>query len=237
MLTASPPKRRLMRRDQQVLDFVFRFEGAFPELLTPLFPHLQSLNGIHKVLSRLIDAEWLNRHVYAGRQYYVTLGGRALDKLNQLGLSLSSRRTEALGPIRLPTALFAMRHCAGNSTYNPRLTPSELQQRWPAIPTSDTTRPFYERGERLVLIDVELGGDARYRRRKLARFLSRRRRDSDGFREFTDAGRLHIVIITSTHEQATAINTVLARHAWECRTTFQTCVDEELWHWRAGKTE
>ncbi len=228
---------RLSPRDERIVDCVYRFDAAWPELLRPFFPPLRSLSGVHKVLARLVCQGWLRQYRYQARRYYVTLGSRAVAHFADRGLELSPRRMQPLGPRQHPTSLFTLRHCLSGDRYRPRLTPQELADRWPAIAPADHRRAFYEQQARLVLVDIDLGGDAAYRARKWRRSLRRRRDQRSEFRVLTDAGRLQIAIITATPEQAEAITAELAEQTVAGRTTFAVCVDDQLLHWRAASRQ
>lgn len=171
----------------------------------------QQPNAVTKVTSRLCAHKFLSKFPLIYPQGYFRLGERSAAMLG-----LHDSRTLPLGPQSLPTEYGVLSYATLRDEPLTRLTPKELQQRFPYFEPAwcEVAHVLRSGGQDVIeLLRVDLGGAADHVARKVSNDV-RIRLQSDEFKQLVRARAFRCVVITSTTEKAAAIQASLEAHQW-----------------------
>lgn len=195
-------------RDREVLEHVARYRLSTTRALgRAVLPNV-SLNAVGKIANRLCAAGLLAKYPLVHPTQYFVLGR---DGAKALGLG--AHRTAPLGPQSLPLEYAVLVHAILAKQPRCRLTPRELRDLWPWLPTTLAAAPHcIDSGEQVIeLIRVDLGGPADHVARRAVRDVNCRRRLHE-FLPVVTQGRFRLVLVTAAKSKAQAIRAALEHH-------------------------
>jgi hypothetical protein len=198
----------LTERDRLLVAHVDRYRLSTIAALRKAVRPALSANAATKIVQRLGTAGWLRRYPLRHPSCYFVLG-----PLGAQALGRGRQRTLPMGPQSLPTAYAVLMYAVLAKQPRCRLTPAEVQERCPWLPTRWARAPHCTdaAGDILELVRVDLGGPVHHVARKCVADLTARSR----FREFAStvaAGRFRLVVITAAAEKAACLRQALDRH-------------------------
>jgi hypothetical protein len=209
---ARPPAKypRFVDRDEEILKHILRYHFTTREVLHRLFFADTEINAVTKVTSRLTQLEYLVRHEFQSKVYFV------IGETGRKRFGVSAKKTKPLGPQSLVAEYGTLAYCClGAKPDRERLTVREVHQLYPDLVHKKLDSSHYyldhdaER-PRLALIRVDHGGAPDHLARKCKEEILRRAQ-IPVFHQLITYQRFIIAIPTVTDEKAVAIREAVAR--------------------------
>lgn len=200
------------KRDNAILQHVFRMGMTTPEVIHHLFFADKSRNAVTKVTTRLTKAGYLRRHQLCKSSSYFTLGAKC-HRLFGVPRHKTMPRGEQILPVDYATLIYC---CTGN-VIRKRLLPNEVAQRYPWFSRKQLYHPHYldrtDGVKRLATIRVEISDFPDAIVRKHLRQVHELR-NVDPFRALVERDEYMFIVITTTVERRLAIVEAIEKERW-----------------------
>jgi len=216
---ADPPD-----RTELVIERIERFTLTTAEdVRRSIMPEV-SLNGVQKVLARLVDAGWLAAYPLVGRKLYFVPGPLAVKERG-----LSARKSGALGPQALVTAYAILEFCEQAGVR--KITAGEFSAQFPELsaPQLPASTYFVQPGvkPRLGHVLVDHGAEARRIAAKVRRHI-RRRIELPAFADLIRSGSFIVAVVTPSAGKASQLRRAIGKRSAQTVEVMIEPVDELL---------
>ncbi len=188
-----------VRRDNHILEHVFRMGMTTPQVLHRLFFAGKTINAVTQATKRLVKDGYLNKHPLWTKSIYFTLGNRCV---RLMGTSRS--KTTPRGEQALPIDLGALGFCCLQEQVRRRLLAHELIELYPWFPKQFLCHPYClvtDGGtQRLAIIKTEMTDFPDQVLRKHQKQFHALR-ECKPFAELVDSQQFMVVTVTTTPER------------------------------------
>lgn len=212
LMTTTNKVPRLNTLERRIVEQVIRDHLATNDSIHHRFLADRHRSTVTRITSRLCNSGWLAETLLIYPRKYFLPGPLAVS-----AYGIPQQRQNPLGPQSLPTEYALLEYTGANAPDVTRVTPEELQPRYPWYRREDATTPHclrvIENRPMLELIRIDLGGPADLVARK-CRDAVLSRKVSVEFEKLVLSRGFSIVIITATSSKAKAIEASLTHHIW-----------------------